>query len=212
MNRKDLFNSFNEIDESLLERSETARKNKIPIWHKWGAFASCFFLAVILITTFCIIGLNRNKGSGTLPGAEKIYPTVMVNDKLYEWYKGEGNAIYSKLPDDCKFYGEIYHTKEIIPKNNCGFASVFDVSGEIYTTSSNDFIYLKLTTSWTEDTVVKFELINDVTCKKLIKQSQIAEKNKKYRLLKVGLPVFCFCIVLIGFSILIICHKSKQTK
>lgn len=212
MNRKDLFNSFNEIDESLLERSETARKNKIPIWHKWGVLASCFCLTAFIITTFCIIRLHRNKGNGTLPGAEEIYPTVMVNDKLYEWYKGEGNAIYSKLPDDCKFYGEIYHTKEIIPKNNCGFASVFDVSGEIYTTSSNNFIYLKLTTSWTENTVVKFELINDVTGEKLIKQSQIAEKNKKNRLLKVSLIIFCFCIALIGFTILIICHKSKQTK
>lgn len=212
MNRKDLFNSFNEIDESLLERSETARKNKIPIWHKWGVLASCFFLAVILITTSCIIGLNRNKGSGTLQGAEEIYPTVMVNGKLYEWYKGEGNAIQGGLPNDCKFYGEICHTKENIPKKNCEFSSAFDVRGEIYTTSGNDFIFLKLTTSWTENTVVKFELINDAAGEKLIKQSQIAEKNKKYRLLKVGLPVFCFCIVLIGFSILIICHKSKQTK
>ena len=75
--------------------------------------------------------------------------------------------------------------------------------------SAEKFIQLPV---MTENTVVKFELINDATCEKLIKQSQIAEKNKKYRLLKVGLSVFCFCIALIGFTILIICHKSKQIK
>lgn len=210
MNRKDLFNSFNEIDEQLLERSEIARKNTIPNWKKWGFLASCFCIAVIIIITLGMFRFHKNNGSGTLPGAEEIYPTVMVNGKLYEWYNGEGNAIYGELPDNCEFYGEINHTKENIPKKNCEFASVFDVRGEIYTTSGNEFIFLKLTTSWTENTVVKFELINDAAGEKLIKQSQIAEKNKKYRLLKVGLPIFC--ITLIGLTIWIICQKSKLSK
>lgn len=47
MNRKDLYNGINEIDDDILERSETASKSKKkPTWLKWGAIAACLCLVV----------------------------------------------------------------------------------------------------------------------------------------------------------------------
>ena len=47
MNRKDLYNSFNEVDDDILERSESAsRSKKKPVWLKWGAIAACLCLVV----------------------------------------------------------------------------------------------------------------------------------------------------------------------
>ena len=47
MNREDLYRSFNNIDDDILERSE-AKKKRLPYaWKKWGAIASCFCLLVI---------------------------------------------------------------------------------------------------------------------------------------------------------------------
>ena len=47
MNRKDLYNSFNEVDDDILERSDAATKRKAPpIWLKWGAIAACLCLMV----------------------------------------------------------------------------------------------------------------------------------------------------------------------
>jgi hypothetical protein len=47
MNRTDLYNSFNEIDDDILERSDaaTGRRTK-PVWLKWGAVAACLCLMV----------------------------------------------------------------------------------------------------------------------------------------------------------------------
>ena len=47
MNRKDLYNGFNEVDDDILERSETvSRSKKKPVWLKWGAIAACLCLVV----------------------------------------------------------------------------------------------------------------------------------------------------------------------
>ena len=47
MNRKDLYNAVNEVDDDILERSETAsRSKKKPVWLKWGAIAACLCLVV----------------------------------------------------------------------------------------------------------------------------------------------------------------------
>ncbi len=47
MNRKDLYNGFNEVDDDILERSETVSKSKKkPVWLKWGAIAACLCLMV----------------------------------------------------------------------------------------------------------------------------------------------------------------------
>ena len=45
MNRKALYRGFNEVDDDILERSETASKGKKkPAWLKWGAIAACQLL------------------------------------------------------------------------------------------------------------------------------------------------------------------------
>ena len=47
MNRKDLYNGFNAVDDDILERSETtAKKSKRPAWVKWGAMAACLCLVI----------------------------------------------------------------------------------------------------------------------------------------------------------------------
>ena len=47
MNRKDLYKSFNKVDDDILERSETVSKSKKkPMWLKWGAIAACLCLVV----------------------------------------------------------------------------------------------------------------------------------------------------------------------
>lgn len=47
MNRKDLYNGFNEVDDDILERSEAAsRSKKKPVWLKWGTIAACLCLVV----------------------------------------------------------------------------------------------------------------------------------------------------------------------
>lgn len=47
MNRKDLYNAINEVDDDILERSESAsRSKKKPVWLKWGAIAACLCLVV----------------------------------------------------------------------------------------------------------------------------------------------------------------------
>ncbi len=96
--------------------------------------------------------------SFTLPGAVKIYPTIMVQDHLYEWRKGA--AICNELPDDCVYYGELIHVEGEKPNNDSEFVSVFSVSGQIYTMPQTDtIIYLCLTTDWLDNTVVVFDFV-----------------------------------------------------
>jgi hypothetical protein len=101
---------------------------------------------------------DNSTGPGTLPGADEIYPTIMVEGNLYEWRKGA--AICSELPDDCVYYGELIHVEGETPNNNNEFVSVFSVSGQIYTVPETDtVVYLCLTTDWLENTVVVFDLV-----------------------------------------------------
>ena len=47
MNRNDLYKGFNEVDDDILERSETASRSKMKtVWLKWGAIAACLCLVV----------------------------------------------------------------------------------------------------------------------------------------------------------------------
>jgi hypothetical protein len=101
---------------------------------------------------------DNSTGPGTLPGADEIYPTIMVEGNLYEWRKGA--AISSELPDDCVYYGELIHVEGETPNNNNEFVSEFSVSGQIYTVPQTDtVVYLCLTTDWLENTVVVFDLV-----------------------------------------------------
>lgn len=94
---------------------------------------------------------------GTLYGADQVYPTVMVDGALYEWHRGSAIA-FSGLPEGSEYYGEISHTDEETPRTDGEFASLFPVSGAIYTVPGDDAaVYLRLTTDWMEDAVVRFD-------------------------------------------------------
>ena len=69
MNRKDLYQSFNNIDDDILERSEENVKKNGFAWVKWGAVAACLCL-VVGIGVVNIdrgssgVGLEQGSGAG----------------------------------------------------------------------------------------------------------------------------------------------------
>ena len=63
MNKELLFDSFSDLDENLLARSETA-KTHIP-WHRWAALAACF----VLVAALAVPAIT-----GHLPRAEQAAP------------------------------------------------------------------------------------------------------------------------------------------
>ena len=96
---------------------------------------------------------------GTLPGAEEVYPTVMVGGVLYEWHRGSA-VQFDGLPEGCEDYGPLRHTDEAGPQSDGELAALFEVSGEIYTVPGDDsVVYLILTTDWMDETVIRFDRI-----------------------------------------------------
>ena len=80
MNRKDLYKGFNEVDDDILERSETAsRCNKKPVWLKWGAIAAC----LCLVVSIAIPVLHHKGGPGTQDPVQAI-AALEYNGKFYE--------------------------------------------------------------------------------------------------------------------------------
>lgn len=114
-------------------------------------------IAVVFVLFFAFFNINKKEHTSTLPGANEIYPTVMVNGELYEWH--QGYAIYNKLPENYEFYGKINHIEALAPENDCDFSSTFECNGEIYVSSNNEVIYLKLNTDWLDGAIVQFDII-----------------------------------------------------
>lgn len=81
MNRKDLYNSFNEVDDDILERSEVATKRKTkPIWLKWGAIAACLCMVVSIA-----IPVLHHKGG---PGQDDPLRPLNVIEYNGAYYEG----------------------------------------------------------------------------------------------------------------------------
>lgn len=84
MNRKDLYNAINEVDDDILERSETASKSKKkPAWLKWGAIAACLCLMVGIATPM----LHPKGGPDTqdpYDGPVESIALLYFNGALYE--------------------------------------------------------------------------------------------------------------------------------
>ena len=115
-------------------------------------------IAFIFLLTGC--GSSSESGKPTLPGADEIYPTVMVNGELYEWRYGR--AIQDKLPDSSNYEADIEHSNEKIPTENYEFVSTFDVTGGIYTIpDDNSCVYLLLSTDWFQEGVVAFDKVSN---------------------------------------------------
>ena len=84
MNRKDLYNGFNEVDDDILERSETAsRSKKRPVWLKWGAIAAC----LCLVVSIAIPVLHHKGGPDTQDPYDSPVESIALlylNGALYE--------------------------------------------------------------------------------------------------------------------------------
>ena len=133
-------------------------------WLKWVSIVVCLCLVIGLVILVIISVNHPDENSeapdgldGTLPGASKIYPSVMVEGRLYEWRRGV--AISYVQPIDAEYYGEVNHIDGNSPTKDGEFVSVFSVSGQIYVISGNDnYVYLRLTTDWLNETGVYFDL------------------------------------------------------
>ncbi len=86
MNRKDLYNGFNEVDDDILERSEAAsRSKKRPVWLKWGAIAAC----LCLVVSIAIPVLHHKGGLGSqdpYDGPVESSALLYLNGALYECF------------------------------------------------------------------------------------------------------------------------------
>lgn len=164
MNVKKFSDAMDELDSKYLDEAlHFQKRDRKSRWLPWGAMAAC--LCILLASVFAWLPGARfwedehALTSGcTLPGASEIYPTVMVEDQLYEWRRGM--AIARGLPDDSVLYGAITHVEESTPQHNCEFAATFNVTGEIYLVeSTSNSVYLVMTTDWLQDAVVIFDLV-----------------------------------------------------
>lgn len=93
MNRKDLYKGFNEVENDILERSETVFKNKKkPIWLKWGAMAAC--LCLVIVGAFMapnLIGEQYPQQLINKINAEETYP--QAPGSLEVIYKSMGELV-----------------------------------------------------------------------------------------------------------------------
>lgn len=81
MNRKDLYHGFNEVDDDILERSETSSKSKKkPIWLKWGAIVAC----LCLVVGIAIPVLNHRGGPGSKDPIHDDVAPFFYNGCYYE--------------------------------------------------------------------------------------------------------------------------------
>ena len=115
MNRKDLYSSFSEVDDDILERSEDTTKRKaLPDWKKWGALAAC--LCLVLATTLSVIffqfpespsdtiSVGDGPPSFVVNGVNYVVsPHPAVSETLPEGFALAGEANVGGL-EDCPYY------------------------------------------------------------------------------------------------------------
>lgn len=150
------------IDDDLIFEAENwVRPKARKIKYMVGAafFAACLCLTIGL-TVYYSKGKNPQIddsliAGNTIPGSDKIYPTIMVDGTLYEWRFGV--ALVDELPVGSTYYGKIKHTNGTTPEKDCELVCTFAASGRIFTDPGEDIIYLELTTSWLEKQLVIFE-------------------------------------------------------
>lgn len=106
MNRKDLYNSFCEIDDDILERSETAvRSHTKSFFMRWGIAAASFgLIAACTLLGFPSASPGSNPGSD--PGSDPNTPPMdisaapnQVPDKPDQTSYGRTSDTYADLPE-----------------------------------------------------------------------------------------------------------------
>lgn len=96
MNRKDLYQSLNQIDDDILERGEVVVKRKAkPMWLKWGTMAAC--LAIMVIAGVSMLTGN-NTVRTSVGGVKREYKNVSVgsSEAMIEW-PWEYKTVYEKF-------------------------------------------------------------------------------------------------------------------
>lgn len=96
MNRKDLYQSLNQIDDDILERSEVVvKRKKKPMWIKWGSMAACLATAII-VGIFIFPGKHTVQTS--VGGVMREYKAVTLNNQevaiLWPW---EYKTVYERF-------------------------------------------------------------------------------------------------------------------
>jgi len=122
VNRKDLYNGFNEVDDDILERSETASRKRMKTgWIKWGAIAAC--LAVVVIAGISMFSGN-DAVKTSVGGVMREYKNASVSsaEKAIEW-PWEYKTLYER------FFTIMYGGKEYTAKT-IGLAADESVIGE----------------------------------------------------------------------------------
>lgn len=158
--------NINYIDDSFIFEAENwVRHKAYKIRYMVGAAisAACLCLAIVLTVNYARCKISPNnldglEGCPMLPGSDKIYPTIMVDNTLYEWRLGV--ALVDELPIGSTYYGKINHTSRTTPEKDCELVSVFPASGRIFVNHNEDLVYLELTTDWLENQLVIFEPIS----------------------------------------------------
>ena len=121
MNRKDLYNSFNEVDDDILERSEAVAKRKSSSnWRKWGALAACLCLVFAVVIPIMFHQPAETPNDTLSPGDGP--PSLLVNGTVY--YISPYPGISETLPDGFSVAGNTsiwgidypYYTNPDIPE------------------------------------------------------------------------------------------------
>ena len=84
MNREDLYRSFNNIDDDILERSEANKKRLAYTWKKWGAIAACFCLIVGVLVPIVNNIFHPKGGYDSQDGVVPEVALLYFQGALYE--------------------------------------------------------------------------------------------------------------------------------
>jgi len=109
VNRKDLYQSLNQIDDDILERSEVVVKRKVkPMWVKWGTMAAC--LAVVVFAGISMLTGNHIVRT-SMGGVMREYKNVSVSSSeesiVWPW---EYKTVYERF-STIIYEGKEYTTK-----------------------------------------------------------------------------------------------------
>lgn len=137
MNRKDLYNAINEVDNDILERSETASQSKKkPQWLKWSALAACLCLMVAVAIPTIFYQSVESPNDTIAPGDGP--PSLVVNGISY--CISSYLAVTNESPDGFVQSGEV----DVGGFEACPYFTNPDVPEWVY-------VYQEVTTDGTVD-------------------------------------------------------------
>ena len=100
MNRKDLYQSMNQIDDDILERSEVRKKKKSSAWMRWGAMAACLCLMVGVLVPLANSLFNAKGGGDFQDGVPAEPALIYFQGALYQCGYAEDALKRAGLPSE----------------------------------------------------------------------------------------------------------------